>query len=346
MLPTQKSIAAYNLGVHFQQLNFDQYKPVYDGLRKIIQEALDLLGVPVQMPASVNEYDVQKYELLPRVHQHFEFIRSQLGGDVLSLPMFHFGYMPIDLVTASYYQLSTFDAQVDYFASVLRDLRIETTNESLRRFLAMETTHLTNQVASRGGHLYLDDITNVALRLTNRVTQLARAADKLTVPLNFDSLPYHSVFISYSTVDETFAEKLYHALMDAGIRVWYAPHDITPGKKIHHQIHQAIDRYDKLLLVLSEASMKSNWVGVELFRAREREQNKGVQMLFPVRLAPIETIKKWTLFDADSGRDLAREVREYFIPDFSQWANDETFLKQVHRLVEVLLVEEAPQSDS
>src|SRR5262245_46129544 len=164
------------------------------------------------MPATVNEYDVAKYEILPYVSQHLKFLRGQLGGDVLSLPMFDFGYMPLDLVYASYYRYSTLDEQLTYFASVLLDFRIETPTESLKRFLARETAWLMEQAASRSGSLDINDAIKVALRLTNRVTQLARAADRLTVGVHFDNMPYRSVFISYSTEDEKFAEKLYRAL--------------------------------------------------------------------------------------------------------------------------------------
>ena len=41
------------------------------------------------------------------------------------------------------------------------------------------------------------------------------------------------------------------------------------------------------------------------------------QLLFPITLAPFEDVKRWKLFDAEIGDDSAREIREYFIPDFS-----------------------------
>jgi TIR domain-containing protein len=340
MQPTQESMLAYKLGVHFQHLNHEGFKQGYDEWRKLIQGDLDLLGVPVKMPATVGEYDTAKYEIIPAVRKHFERLREKLGGDLHSLPMFDFGYMPLDLVIASYYRLPVLDQELTHFASVLRDFRIETPTESLERFLARETAWLMKQPASRSGSLDMQDAVSVALRLTNRVTQLARAADKVLVPVHFDNMPYRSVFISYSTEDVKFAEKLYHALSEAGIRAWFAPRDMVPGKKLHHQIHEAIDRYDKLLLVISEASMKSDWVGAELFRARERERKEGVQMLFPVRIVPYDMITKWRLFDADGGRDLAREVREYYIADFSQWTDDWTFLNETHRLVAALMMED------
>ena len=38
--------------------------------------------------------------------------------------------------------------------------------------------------------------------------------------------------------------------------------------------------------------------------------------LAPDRMTDVETLRDWTCFDADSGKDLAVEVREYFIPAF------------------------------
>jgi hypothetical protein len=41
------------------------------------------------------------------------------------------------------------------------------------------------------------------------------------------------------------------------------------------------------------------------------------QVLFPIRLVPFEAIKQWKCFDGDTGKDMAREIREYFVPDLS-----------------------------
>jgi hypothetical protein len=38
-----------------------------------------------------------------------------------------------------------------------------------------------------------------------------------------------------------------------------------------------------------------------------------------------DTLGNWTCFDADTGKDLAVEVREYFIPDFSNWKDPDAF---------------------
>ncbi len=133
------------------------------------------------------------------------------------------------------------------------------------------------------------------------------------------ALQFHSVFISYSTKDQDFADRLYDGLQERGVRCWFAPHDIQGGRKVHEQIDEAIRVYDKLLLILSEASMNSPWVKNEIANARARETEQKSQMLFPITPVPFDRIKKWKSFDADRGIDSAREIREYFIPDFSNW---------------------------
>ena len=116
-------------------------------------------------------------------------------------------------------------------------------------------------------------------------------------------------------------------------RVWFAPEDIKGGEKIYDQIERAIQLHDRLLLVLSENSMQSNWVETEIRRAIETEKRENRRKLFPIRITDYETLKKWRRFDADSGRDLAVEVREYFIPDFSNWKDHDSFEKGFERLL-------------
>jgi len=150
-------------------------------------------------------------------------------------------------------------------------------------------------------------------------------------------IEYYSCFISYSTKDQGFADRLYADLQAKGVRCWFAPHHIKGGRKIHEQIDEAIRVHDKLLLILSEHSMTSDWVGTEIANAREREAREKKQMLFPITIAPFEEVKEWKLFDADRGKDSARGVREYYIPDFSDWArNDGKYQTALERLVQDL----------
>lgn len=146
-------------------------------------------------------------------------------------------------------------------------------------------------------------------------------------------IQFYSCFISYSHKDEAFAERLFSRLRDAKLRVWYAPEEMKGGQKIHEQIETAIRMYDKLLLVISEASLQSDWVKTEIRNARRAERKTGKRKLFPVRLVDFEMIREWSEFDADSGKDLGVELREYFIPDFSEWKEHDQFEAAFTRLL-------------
>ncbi len=96
--------------------------------------------------------------------------------------------------------------------------------------------------------------------------------------------PYYSCFISYSTKDEDFAQKLYADLRAAGVACWYAPEDMKIGDKIRDTLHKAVWVRSKLLLILSKQSVQSTWVEEEVEAAFEKERETAILMLFPVRL--------------------------------------------------------------
>ena len=47
-------------------------------------------------------------------------------------------------------------------------------------------------------------------------------------------------------------------------------------------------------------------------------------------------MRSWELFDADLGEDSAKEIREYFIPDFSQWKDHDNYTKAFDSLLKAL----------
>lgn len=161
--------------------------------------------------------------------------------------------------------------------------------------------------------------------------------DNLTtfLPSLFHGSPiqFYSCFISHSTVDHLFAERLFNDLQGKGVRTWYAPEEMKGGEKLYDQIDSAIRLHDKLLLILSEHSLKSEWVLTEIRRCRKSEKREGKRKLFPIRLVDMKTIQDWECFDADSGKDLAVEVREFFLPDFSHWKDHDSYKKAFDRLL-------------
>ena len=130
-------------------------------------------------------------------------------------------------------------------------------------------------------------------------------------------------------------------MVEEKLRVWFAPEDIQGGKLIHEQIDRAIQVHDRLLLVVSEHSMTSNWVRREISRAREAELKENRRKLFPIRITDFNAMQHWEYLNPGTGEDLAEEIRRYFIPDFSNWKDHDSFEKGFARLLRDLKAGEA-----
>jgi hypothetical protein len=108
---------------------------------------------------------------------------------------------------------------------------------------------------------------------------------------------HHSCFISYSSEDEDFAKRLYKDLLDRGVQCWFAPHDLPIGAKTWDAIDKAIELKDKLLLILSENSLASDWVEDEVSKAYAEERARSQVVLFPIRIddAVMKTDEAWAV---------------------------------------------------
>ena len=108
-------------------------------------------------------------------------------------------------------------------------------------------------------------------------------------------IQFYSCFISYSSKDQAFAERLHADLQAKGVRCWFAPHDMPIGAKILDAIDEAIRLRDKVLLVLSEGAIASDWVEGEVTRRSGRGARAQAAVLFPIRLddAVLETKEAW-----------------------------------------------------
>jgi hypothetical protein len=164
-----------------------------------------------------------------------------------------------------------------------------------------------------------------------------RLIDYLPSLLETGPIQFYSCFISYSTANQDFADRLHADLQARGVRCWFAPHDIKPGTKIHEQVDEAIRVYDRLLLILSAESMSSRWVKTEIAKARKKEVASNRRVLFPIALVPFREIRAWEQFNIDLGENTAAEIREFFIPDFSDWkTNHDGYQRSFEKVVAAL----------
>ena len=143
---------------------------------------------------------------------------------------------------------------------------------------------------------------------------------------------YYSCFISYSSKDQAFAERLHADLQIKGVRCWYAPKDLKIGDRFRERIEETIRIYDKVMIVVSGNSIESRWVEREVNAALEREDTKKQTVLFPIRLdeAVMESQKPW-----------AAEIRrERHIGDFRNWQDYLSYKAAFDRLLRDLKAEE------
>lgn len=138
-------------------------------------------------------------------------------------------------------------------------------------------------------------------------------------------IKYYSCFISYSSIDQEFTEKIHDDLQDNGVRCWFAPENMKIGDLIRPTIDQQIRQHDKLLVILSENSVNSEWVGDEVEAALEEESKSNRLVLFPIRLD--DTVM--------SNRDdwAAKIKRRRHIGDFSNWKDKASYQKAFERLL-------------
>lgn len=146
-----------------------------------------------------------------------------------------------------------------------------------------------------------------------------------------DAIKYNSCFISFSHNDRVFVQQLYKNLQDRGVRCWFAPEDMKIGDKIRPTIDQSIRLHDKLLVVLSEHSMVSEWVEDEVENALDLEKERQEPVLFPIRLddAVMESTVGWA----------AKIKRSRHIGDFCNWKDNDAYQQALERLLRDLKAE-------
>lgn len=207
----------------------------------------------------------------------------------------------------------------------------------------------------RGARMMLTTITNVDLRGTKglaEIEHLGRSVVQLdTIQLPQDGsalqflrgvgvsdewiafyqatmmhpIQYYSCFISYSSKDDVLARRLHADLQDKGVRCWFAPEDIKIGDQIRKKIDEAIHLQEKLLLLLSEYALASDWVEDEVEAALEKERRQGREVLFPVRLdeCVTQTSQAWA----------AKLRRTRHIGDFTNWTDPQAYQSAFDRLL-------------
>ena len=135
------------------------------------------------------------------------------------------------------------------------------------------------------------------------------------------------LFLSHDSRDKPFVDWLHQKLLSSTLKTWYDKYEILVGESIPGGIEKGLKGSEFLLVVISEYSVKSNWVKAEL-EPKILEQIEGGQVtVLPLALGDTNPEdlsiflrgKKWLRFpltdwDKDSDeqlQELLRSIEEH-----------------------------------
>lgn len=169
------------------------------------------------------------------------------------------------------------------------------------------------------GKLYDPDLSNEEI---NKI--LKRIHDLRTT----QGLQISPLFISYSHGDSKFVDKVSNSLNKKGIRYWRDIHEMKAGR-MEKQIDRATRQVPTVLLILSQHSIKNDWVEYEVHTARELEKVMERDVLFPVMLDD-----SWK--SSRGAKRVMEQIMESNIVDFSAWKDEGRFEDMFRKLLDGL----------
>jgi len=141
---------------------------------------------------------------------------------------------------------------------------------------------------------------------------------------------FNTCFISYSTIDKVFCSKLLEDLRSEGIRCWQFADNARTGSRVWGEIDEAIQLYDKVVLICSKNSLESGPVLREIDRAlekedRARQNHRDTQVLFPINIDEY-VFSEWK-------HDRRTDVLAKVIRDFTCHTEKTAYVQSLSKLV-------------
>ncbi len=103
---------------------------------------------------------------------------------------------------------------------------------------------------------------NVGSMLRNTITQ---------------KLPESRIFISHSSVDKPIVRRIESELVnDKSLKLWIDENEILVGDDIQNTITKGLKESDYLIIIISENSVRSNWVNFELTQFMAIAENQNI----------------------------------------------------------------------
>ena len=147
------------------------------------------------------------------------------------------------------------------------------------------------------------------------------------------------VFLSYSHRDEGFANKLVKSIEQFGLRTWFDRNDLITetsllrfGTSIEQDtllmrtLENALDRANRVLLVLSRHSVQSTWVEAEIALALQEGRRENI---------PVDCLLLERDILNNSPNWITSAVQAYGCYDFSDWQEDLCWNSSFKKLLKV-----------
>ncbi|MBK6948375.1 MAG: toll/interleukin-1 receptor domain-containing protein, partial [Haliscomenobacter sp.] len=141
-------------------------------------------------------------------------------------------------------------------------------------------------------------------------------------------------YLAHASANKAFARKLYEALIQKGVQVWFDIKKLKPGDEIYEGISRGITHYDKMILVCSRESLaESWWVDREIDRVLKKERE-----LFRERKRkhPPAHSHSHRRLRIRMERRQREDVRRYTIGDFKEWQDETKFDQALNELIQAL----------
>ena len=143
-----------------------------------------------------------------------------------------------------------------------------------------------------------------------------------------DQAAHCACFISHSTKDDRFCDRLHADMQARGVRCWLLP-DAEWGKFVWNEIDEGTRLYEKLVVVCTENSLTSGPVLREISRALSREDREGTQVLFPIRIGDY-VLDEWN-------HARSEDVQDKIAGDFTGWdQSDQVYGEALDGLIAAL----------
>ena len=159
--------------------------------------------------------------------------------------------------------------------------------------------------------------------------EINKVLQKIHALRTTQALQTSPLFISYSHTESPFVDKLASKLTEKGIRYWREAHPTKAGK-MEEKMARPMHQHPRILLILSERSIKNNWIEHEIEEVVKQEKETGRDIVCLAALDSSWTSARW------SKQIIMEQLTGYNVIDFSAWKDKSRFEDSFRTLIDGL----------